>query len=151
MALRSARERALQTVCYEVGGILVAAPVYALLFGAGAAESIGLMLAVSVAVMVWAAFHNSVFDLLEWRLAGRTASDRPHRWRVVHALSQEATSVLVTTPVIMAVGGLGLWAALALDLGLTLFYAGYAYVFHLVYDRVRPVPPVPTFRSGRAS
>ena len=76
MALRSARERALQTVCYEVGGILVAAPVYALLFGAGAAESIGLMLAVSVAVMVWAAFHRSIFDLLEWRVARRTASDR---------------------------------------------------------------------------
>jgi uncharacterized membrane protein len=32
-------------------------------------------------------------------------------------------------------------AALVVDLGLTVVYAGYAYAFHLAYDRLRPVAP----------
>jgi uncharacterized membrane protein len=141
MPLRSARERIIQTISFEIGGVLIAAPLYALLFGADAAESLGLMVALSVAVMVWAGLHNTAFDWLDWRLTGRLASDRRHRWRVVHALSQEVTSVLVTTPLIMVVGGFGFWPALALDIGLTLFYAGYAYLFHLAFDWLRPVRP----------
>ncbi len=35
--------------------------------------------------------------------------------------------------------GFGLGEALALDVGFTLFYAGYAYVFSLVFDLVRPL------------
>lgn len=147
MPLRSARERAIQTLCFEFGGMVIAAPLYALLFGAGPAESVGLLVALSVAVMAWAAFHNTLFDLLEWRLASRVASDRPHGLRMVHAVSLESTSVLVTTPLIMLVGGFGLIEALALDIGLGLFYAGYGYLFNLVFDWFRPV--VPGNRSRR--
>ena len=39
----------------------------------------------------------------------------------------------------MGWGGLSLQAALLAELGLTLLYAAYAYAFHLVYDRLRPV------------
>ena len=148
MPLRSARERAIQTLCFEFGGMALAAPLYALLFGAGAAESFGLLVALSVAVMAWAALHNTLFDVLEWRLARRVTSDRPHGLRVVHALSLEITSILVTTPLIMLIGGFGLIEALALDIGLGLFYAGYGYLFNLVFDWFRPV--VPGHGSGRS-
>ena len=37
MPLRSARERAIQTLCFEFGGMALAAPLYALLLVAGAA------------------------------------------------------------------------------------------------------------------
>jgi uncharacterized membrane protein len=59
--------------------------------------------------------------------------------RLVHALSHEASSLVVTLPVLMGPGGLGFMEALLADLGLTVIYAGYAYVFHWFYDRVRPV------------
>ena len=39
----------------------------------------------------------------------------------------------------MIVGGHGFWEAVAVDIGLTLFYTAYAYVFHMVFDRLRPV------------
>ncbi len=89
--------------------------------------------------MVWSPIHNTLFDWADGRLSGRLASDRLHRWRVVHAASHEVTSMLVTLPLIVAMTGLGIKEALALDVGLTLFYAAYAYVFHLVFDLVRPM------------
>ena len=147
MLLRSVRERFYQTISFELGGLLLAAPLYALAFGKSAEESLSLVLALSVVAIVWSPLHNIVFDWLDLRFCGRAASERPHGLRLVHAASHEATSTLVTVPVIMWIAGFSFWQALALDLGLTLLYAAYAYAFHLAYDRVRPVAaavvPVP--------
>lgn len=139
MALRSLRERAIQTLAFEAGGLALAAPLYWLVFGGEARESVALVAAVSIAVMTWTPIHNTAFDWLEWRLARRLASDRPTRLRAVHAFTHEATAMVVSLPVIVSLGGHGWVEAVAVDLGLTLFYAGYAYVFHLAYDRCRPV------------
>ena len=38
MPIRSARERLYQTLAYEAGGLIIAAPFYSLLFGRGAEE-----------------------------------------------------------------------------------------------------------------
>ncbi|MFN5998019.1 MAG: PACE efflux transporter [Paracoccaceae bacterium] len=143
MTLRSPRERVIQTLAYEVGGLCLSVPLIALFGGGTTGEAFKLMLALSVAVMIWSPIHNTVFDWLDFRLSGRLASDRPQRLRLVHAASHEATTVLVTLPILMVLGGLSFWAALLADLGLTLLYAAYAYVFHLVYDRLRPVRPPP--------
>ena len=139
MSLRSARERALQTISYEAGGILVATPLYAWAFGASPVDSALLVTALAVAVLVWSPLHNSVFDIADLRLSGRVASDRPHRWRVVHATSHELSSVVITVPIIMWLGGHGFWEAVLVDLGLTITYIAYAYGFHIIYDRLRPV------------
>ena len=142
MTLRSPRERLIQTLAYEVGGLCLSVPLFLLFGGGTAGEAFTLMLALSVAVLVWSPVHNSLFDLADFRLSGRLASDRPQRWRLVHAISHEATTLVVTLPILMGLGGLSFWAALLADLGLTLLYAAYAYVFHLVYDRLRPVRAV---------
>ena len=83
--------------------------------------------------------HNTAFDLCELSMTGRPASDRSHRLRIVHATTVEFTSSLVTWPVIVFVGGHGVSVALAIDLGLSAFYVLYGYLFHLVFDRLRPV------------
>ena len=129
--LRSTRERMIQTAAYEVSGVLLAAPLYGVLFGAPAAESFWLVAAMSVAVMMWVPLHNCLFDRLDLRLTGRCASDRPHGLRAFHALSLEVTNMVLTLPIIMAVGGHGFLDGIALDIGFTLFYAGYAYVFFI--------------------
>ena len=140
--LRCLRERAVQTLAFEAGGLVLASPLYAAVFGVSLDDSFKLLAVLAVVCMIWCPLHNAAFDWLESRLAGRTASDRPHRWRVVHALSHEASGVVVTLPLIMVLGGLSFVEALLADIGLFLFYAGYAYVFHLGYDRLRPVVPV---------
>jgi uncharacterized membrane protein len=139
MRLRSPRERFIQTICYEAGGLFLSVPLYLLYSGQGASEGALLMRALSAAVMIWSPLHNTVFDWADLRFSGRVASDRPQRWRLVHAVSHEATTVVVTLPVLVLLGGHGWGEALLLDLGLTGLYAGYAYVFHVAYDRWRPV------------
>lgn len=139
MTLRSPRERILQTVCFEIGGLALATPLYAALTGTHGSEGLAVVAVLALAVMIWSPLHNSLWDWIEHRRTGRVASDRPQAQRIAHALSHEVTSLVVTLPVLMILGGHDLWTALLLDLGLTLFYAGYAYVFHVIYDRLRPV------------
>ncbi len=139
MTLRSPRERLLQTVAFETGGLVLVAPLYALITGAGSRESLVLIAALSLAVMLWSPFYNTAFDWLDRRLSGRLASDRPHGWRMVHALSLEIGTVAVTLPLVIVIGGYALPQALAIDLSLSLFYAAWGYGFHLAYDRWRPV------------
>ncbi|MFM2355921.1 MAG: hypothetical protein RLZZ528_1657 [Pseudomonadota bacterium] len=141
MSLRSARERVFQTLCFEVGGLLVATPLYALVVGASGGESLLVVAAMSVAVMIWSPLHNTAFDWAEWRLAGRVASDRPQKWRIIHAMSHELTAMAVTLPILLGPGGLGFGEAVLADLGLTALYTAYAYGFHMVFDRLRPVRP----------
>ena len=141
MILRSARERFLQTALYELGGLALVLPCYALITGHAMVEfrcaagrgvhrhhELGLL-------------SQYCFDTVEALTTGRMASDRPQLLRLVHATSNEVTSILVTTPVIVWVAGYGWWEALLVDIGLTLLYSVYAYLFHLVFDAVRPVCP----------
>ena len=140
MTLRTTRERVLQTCLFEVGGIALVTPLYAWIYGASSHEGLMLLIAISIAVLIWAPVFGTVFDMLERHWTGRVASDRPHHIRVLHAVLYEATAVSVTLPLAMSIGGLNVREAAALNVQLTLFYIAYAYVFHLMYDTVRPVP-----------
>jgi uncharacterized membrane protein len=151
MALRSVRERAYQTIAYEAGAFLIATPLYALIAGHDASQSSLLVIAVAAACMIWAPLHHTLWDWLEWRLKRRVASDRSQAMRVVHAVSHELSSIIVTTPIIMMVGGHSFWHALIVDLGLTLLYSFYAYFFHMAYDRLRPVQATVISSTGAES
>ena len=148
MALRSGRERLAQALVYEAGGLMLTVPAFVLGIGAEATHALLVVVAMTLSVMAWSPLHNFIFDVLEWRLARRVASDRPAGWRVVHAISHEATDTLISLPVIMFVGGYGFWGALAIDIAMTLFYACYTYLFHLGYDRLRPVRQTSGRRIG---
>lgn len=141
MIIRSARERLLQTLLFETGGLLVAAPLYQCVAGSGIGGSLELIAVISLVVMLWSPLHNTIFDALEYRLTRRVASDRPQPLRLVHAASHELTSMLVSLPVILAMTMHDLLAAMALDLGLSAVYTLYAFVFHNLFDRWRPVCP----------
>jgi len=139
MALRSTRERVIQTLWFEAVGLVLVAPLYAWAAGSGAGDSFALVTVVSLVVMAWAAIFNTVFDTVEWRLTGRVASARPQRLRIVHAVAFETSAIAVTTPVIYLVGAMTWMQAFQTDLALTLAYMVYGYAFHSLYDRWRPV------------
>ncbi len=141
MSLRSPRERLMQTLMFEAGGLLICVPLYSLASGTGTREGAVLMTVLTLAVMIWSPLHNTIFDALDLRVTGRRASDRPARLRMVHAASHEISAVAVSLPILLTVGGHSLAGALAVNLGLTLLYTAYTFVFHLGYDRLRPVAP----------
>lgn len=149
--VRSARERVIQTLWFEGVGLALVAPAFSLFADAALASSFALVALLSVVVMLWSACFNTAFDRIEWRCTGRAASDRPRRWRVAHALLLETTAVIVTCPVIVGMTGLDWLQALAADLALTLAYTAYAYAFHRVFDRLRPVVPVVEYSGARCS
>ena len=81
-------------------------------------SSIILLTCLAVAVMSWIAAYNTLFDVVESRIARRVASDRPHLWRVAHAVGLEVTSIVVTWPLIGLAANLAWPEAFAADLGL---------------------------------
>ena len=155
--VRSLRERVIQTLWFEALGLAIVSPLFALFAGATVGDSFAFLAVLSIVVMLWSALYNTLFDLIELHVAGRVASDRPHHRRVLHALALEASAVIVTWPLVVALTPLSWREALPADIGLTLVYAVYGNVFHLVFDRLRPVrvdgaaPSKPLQRDHRGS
>lgn len=142
MSLRSARERIFQTVTFELLGLAMVVPFHTLVSCTPADTSGRLVLTLAIIVTLWSPLFNTVFDRIDLALTGRVASDRPHRLRLVHAVLLELSALVATVPVVMHLAGYGFRQALVFDIALTVFYTCYAYVFHLVYDRLRPVRPL---------
>ena len=126
-------------MAFEAIGIVMIAPLYSYFFDAGAAESLTLLVALSVLLTIWTGIHNTVFDQVQWHMDKRVASDRSTCIRVIHATSLEVSSALVSIPLILAMTELSLWEAILVDLVLTFLYVIYGFFFHLVFDYIRPV------------
>lgn len=139
MKLRSVKERIIQTLTFEAVGITLVAPSYAYFAGSSIGKGFALIALLSMVILVWAPIYNTLFDFIEHACTGRPASDRPHNLRILHATLHEVSAVSMTCPILIWVGGHTLWGALSFNLGLTLTYTAYTYVFHIVYDRLRPV------------
>jgi len=138
-AIRSRRERLIQTLRFEALGIVIVSPLFAHFAGPSLGKSIIVLTALSVTMMCWSALYNTGFDLIEVRCTGRVASDRPHGLRVLHTIGNEATALIVTWPLMVALTPLAWLQALVAEIGLTLAYVLYGYLFHLGFDRLRPV------------
>lgn len=136
---RSVTERVVQSLAFEAGGLVLAVPLYQAIFGHFGTEGLILLVAMSVAVVMWNPLHDHFFDAVEHWLTRRAASARPYRIRLVHAISHEVTPVAITLPLSMGLAGHGLAEALTLNVGLTLVYVVYTYVFYLAYDRILPL------------
>lgn len=143
--LRSLKDRIRQVILFEVGGLLLITPPFSWASGVPVADSIGLLAVLALIAALWNGVYNTGFDWVEGRLTGRAADHRPWGLRIAHALGFEGGLVLLTLPVVVLWTGMGWWAALVADIGLALAYAGYAFVFNLLYDRYFPIPA-----SGRS-
>src|SRR5262245_1292092 len=85
-AIRSRRERLIQTLWFEALGIVIVSPLFAHFAGPSLGKSFVVLTALSVTMMCWSALYNTTFDLIEVRCTGRVASDRPHHLRLLHAI-----------------------------------------------------------------
>ncbi|CUH45039.1 PACE efflux transporter [Ruegeria atlantica] len=143
MTLRTFKERVIQTGSFELIGIAFVSPLYAYFTGASMVHGFAMIAMLSVVIMIWCPIFNTIFDLIERDKTARLACKRPQSVRVLHATLHEVTAVMITCPLLMVVGGHSLGSALALNVGLTLTYTVYTFLFHIAYDRVRPIQPCP--------
>ena len=141
MPLRPYRERVLQSVIFEAIGLALVIPAYAAAFGQTRAHSTLVMLAISAAVLVVSPLHNWVYDRIDWHRTGRTACRRSGLGRLCHAVSHELALMGASVPILMLLAGHTLAQTLMINLWMTLFYVAFTALFHLAWDRLRPLPP----------
>ncbi len=137
--LRSPRERLLQAVLYEAIGLAILTPAYGFAMGLPLGNSFVTMALISGIVIVWAPPYNSIFDRLMLRWSGRLAHQKTVALRVLHAGLYEVTISFFAVPIIAYMSGMGWWVAIAADIGFTIVYFVYTYVFYFIYDWLRPV------------
>lgn len=139
--LRSLPDRIRQVILFELVGLFVFTPLFALVSGEPLLESAVLLAILSLIAAVWNGVYCTGFDWIEGRRTGRRADQRPQLLRLAHALGFEGGLLIFSLPVIMAWTGMDFWTALVADIGLALTYTGYAYLFNLAYDRLFPISP----------
>lgn len=137
--LRNAKDRMRHAVFYELVGLILAVPLAAWGFGTDLLDTGILGIFFSILAMIWNMIYNHYFDIVLLK-NGRNPAHRGFRLRALHAILFEAGFIIVSVPAIAWWLSLSLAKALAMDLGLTLFYLGYTYVYNWAYDRIFPYP-----------
>ncbi|SFK48673.1 PACE efflux transporter [Shimia haliotis] len=96
----------------------------------------GLMM--SLLAMLWNLIYNWLFDLWDRRV--RNFAPRTPLLRVAHAILFEVGLLIAGTLLAVWWLEISLWHAFVLDVGLSIFFVIYAYIFNWTYDTVFPPP-----------
>ncbi|EGB15540.1 transmembrane pair domain-containing protein [Pseudodesulfovibrio mercurii] len=140
--MRTHADRLRHTLLYEFFGLLTCTPLAAWALDRELLRVGMLSVSMSAAAMICNYLFNLAFDHLLLRL-GRPLNVRPPWLRAVHALSFEISLTLVTVPLISWWLDLSLWSALVADLGFTVFFLAYTYLYNWAYDALFPMPAGP--------
>lgn len=124
-------------VSFETLAILMGAAVLTLFSGAPAEATLALSTTGAVIALGWSYLYNSLFEAWEARqpVRGRSALRR-----TVHAVLFEAGMTAILLPVTAWFLAVGLWTAFVYELGLIVFYLGFAWIFTWGFDRVFGLP-----------
>lgn len=130
---KSALERFLHALGFELLALLICAPVLAWVFGYPLVQVGALTVLVSLMAMAWNMAFNTLFDRAQRRLG----FVRTWGVRVLHACLFEMGLIVTVVPLAAWWLGISLWAALLLDLGLVLFFLPYTLGYNWLYDVLR--------------
>lgn len=130
---KSTQERFLHALGFELLALLICAPLLAWVFDYPLAHVGALSLMVSLIAMLWNMAFNALFDGAQRRMGFA----RSFSARVVHATLFEVGLILAVVPLAAWWLGIGLWAALVLDIGLVLFFLPYTLGYNWLYDTLR--------------
>ena len=137
--IRTTKDRLRHAVLYEIIGLLLIVPLASWGFQTDLVKTGILGIFFSILATIWNMVYNYWFDILLVR-NGRNPAQRGFVLRAVHAILFEAGFIIISVPAIAWWLSLSLIKALAMDIGFTLFYLGYTYVYNWVYDRIFPYP-----------
>ena len=135
--MQGLRRRVVHAVVFEIFAIAIVTVAFAVLTETDSGRSSVLAAACSLIAMGWNMAYNTLF---EWWEARQTKRQRSVLRRAVHATSFEAGLVVLLVPLIAWWLGLGLWDALVLDVGLTVFFLFYGYAYNWLFDHVFGLP-----------
>ena len=137
--MRTSADRIRHTVLFELFGLALCAPLASWILGKGLVQVGSLALVLSLTAMIVNYVFNLLFDIALIRL-GRPVNVRPPWMRAIHAFLFETTLIILTLPLVAWWLDMALWQAFIANVGFSLFFLVYAYVYNLAYDIVFPMP-----------
>jgi len=138
--MRNLRDRVRHALLFEAVALAMFVPGSAALFDQPVDHMGVIGIASATIATVWNFAFNMGFDRVMLRLRGSVG--KTVAIRVAHTFLFEAGLVAMLIPMIAWYLGIGLWAALVMDLAIVTFYLVYGFLFNLAYDRVFPVATV---------
>ena len=137
--MRTTADRIRHTVLFEIIGLATCTPLAAWILGKGLLQLGTLGITLSLTAMGLNYVYNLVFDITLVRM-GRPVNVRPPWMRMLHAVLFEASLVVITIPMVAWWLDMTLWTAFLTDLGFTLFFLVYTFIYNWLYDIVFPMP-----------
>jgi len=136
--MRTFRDRVRHALMFEAVALAIFIPGSAAVFDQPMNHMGVIGIASATIATLWNFVFNMGFDRAMLRLRGSV--QKTMAIRVAHTFLFEAGLVVMLIPMIAWYLGIGLWAALLMDLAIVTFYLVYGFLFNIVYDWVFPVP-----------
>ena len=130
---KSLRERILHAGLFELGGVILVAPLLAWLMNHSLTMMGAMTVMISTVAMLWNMVYNALFD----RLRARFGFAMSLMTRALHALGFEGGLILAVVPLAAWWLSISLFEAFVLDIGLLLMFLPYTMLFNWAYDKVR--------------
>lgn len=135
--MRTFRDRVRHALLFEAVALAIFIPGSAALFDEPIQHMGVIGVASATIATLWNFVFNMGFDRAMLRLRGTLR--KTMAIRVAHTFLFEAGLVAMLIPMIAWYLGIGLWAALLMDLAIVTFYLIYGFLFNIAYDRVFPI------------
>ena len=135
--MQGLKRRITYVVLFEVIAIVVTTFGLTHISGRDVSQSGMVATVVSVLAILWNFGYNAVFEYMESKYG---KGGRSLACRVVHAVGFELGLATMTVPTLAVLLGVGLMTALLANVGIMLFFMGYAFAFGLAFDRVFGLP-----------
>ncbi|GGZ09928.1 PACE efflux transporter [Pseudoduganella plicata] len=137
--MRTFRDRVRHALMFEAVALAIFIPGSAAVFDQPVDHMGVIGIASATIATLWNFVFNVGFDRAMVLLRGSVA--KTMAIRVAHTLLFEAGLVVMLIPMIAWYLGIGLWAALLMDVAIVIFYLVYGFLFNIAYDRLFPVAP----------
>jgi len=144
--MRTFRDRVRHALLFEAVALAIFIPGSAVLFDQPLDHMGVIGVASATLATLWNFIFNVGFDRAMLRLRG--SIEKSMADRVVHTLLFEAGLVVMLIPLIAWYLGIGLWAALLMDIAIVTFYLIYGFLFNMAYDRIFPTGVESTPRAA---
>lgn len=130
---KSRKERLFHAVLFELLANILTASFVTLVLQVPLAHSVMLSVSSALTATVWNFIFNKIFDGLQ----KKHGFERNFLMRTIHAVAFEAGLIILMTPLAMALLKLPLFQAMAIEMGLVLFFLPYTIIFNWCYDYFR--------------
>lgn len=137
--MRTSSDRLRHTLLFELFGLALCTPLASWILDKSLVQIGALSIALSLIAMCVNYNYNLIFDMVLVRI-GRPVNKRPVWLRMFHAILFETCLIIISIPLVAWWLDMTLLVAFITDIGFTLFFLIYAFIFNWTYDVVYPMP-----------